>query len=97
MYCPYGPDPKKYLDPTQTWTKYLAPTYYGVMGGLPHEPAEHVVGRVDVPYTVGTPSHGAGSAHGCEPFQDTTGSAHRSPAGWSNCRDVTMCTSNTLM
>src|SRR5262245_26322752 len=54
IYCPSGPDPKKYLDPNTNVTTNPSTHYYGVMGpGDVIDNAPNTVGGITVTYRVG--------------------------------------------
>jgi prepilin-type N-terminal cleavage/methylation domain-containing protein/prepilin-type processing-associated H-X9-DG protein len=77
LYCPAGPDPKKYLDPNTNVTTNPSTHYYGVMGpGGPSDNFQMVLGGVTYTYRVGSAaSNGAWSGHGLlSHYVETTGS-----------------------
>jgi prepilin-type N-terminal cleavage/methylation domain-containing protein/prepilin-type processing-associated H-X9-DG protein len=77
LYCPGGPDPKKYLDPNTNVTTNPTTHYYGVMGpaGLTN-PTPVVINGITYNYTVGDPTaNGSWSAHGMlSHYRETSGS-----------------------
>jgi len=98
IYCPSGPDPKKYTDPNFTTPVCLTTHYYGVMGpGGATNPTSNVVGGVTYNYTVGNANgNGAWSAHGMlSHYQDTSGSV--STGRLVRFTDVKDGLTNTLM
>jgi len=98
IYCPSGPDPKKYLDPNAGVTTNPTTHYYGVMGpGGATNPTTNVIGGITYSYTVGSPAaNGAWSAHGMlSQYQDTTGSV--STGRLVKFTDVKDGLTNTLM
>jgi prepilin-type N-terminal cleavage/methylation domain-containing protein len=93
LFCPSGPDPKKYQDPTTPTTHY-----YGVMG--PSGAADNfqlVIGGQTFQYRLGSAgANGAWSYHGIlSHYQDTTGSI--STGRIVRMSDILDGTSNTLL
>jgi len=77
LYCPAGPDPKKYLDPNANVTTNPTTHYYGVMGpGGLTDNTTNVVGGTTFTYRVGSANaNGAWSGNGMlSHYQETTGS-----------------------
>src|SRR5262249_24605742 len=77
IYCPSGPDPKKYLDPNTNVTTNPSTHYYGVMGpGDVIDNAPNTVGGITVTYRVGdAANNGAWSGNGMlSQYRDTSGS-----------------------
>jgi prepilin-type N-terminal cleavage/methylation domain-containing protein len=77
LYCPTGPDAKKYLDPNTNMGNNPTTHYYGVMG--PSGPADNftlVVGGQTYTYRVGDPTNnGTWSGHGIlSHYRETSGS-----------------------
>ncbi|MBN9120163.1 MAG: DUF1559 domain-containing protein [Planctomycetes bacterium] len=66
LYCPSGPDPKKYTDPNSPTTGNYTTHYYGVMGPAgATNPTTNTIGSATYNYTVGSPgTNGAYSGHG---------------------------------
>jgi prepilin-type N-terminal cleavage/methylation domain-containing protein len=66
LYCPSGPDPKKYLDPNTNVTTNPSTHYYGVMGpGGPTDNFQLVYGGTTFVYRYGSSgANGAWSYHG---------------------------------
>jgi prepilin-type N-terminal cleavage/methylation domain-containing protein/prepilin-type processing-associated H-X9-DG protein len=98
IYCPGGPDPKRYLDPNSNVTTNPSTHYYGVMGpGYPTNPTNITINGVSYPYTVGNAgANGAWSAHGMlSQYRETSGSV--STFRQVKITDVTDGSSNTLM
>lgn len=98
IYCPSGPDPKRYLDPNSNVTTNPSTHYYGVMGpGYPSNPTVVTVGGATFNYTVGSAnSNGAWSAHGIlSHYQETSGSV--STNRLVKLTDIRDGSSNTLM
>jgi prepilin-type processing-associated H-X9-DG protein len=98
LYCPGGPDAKRYLDPNTNVTTNPSTHYYGVMGpaGLTN-PTPNVLNGVTFNYTVGDPTaNGAWSAHGIlSHYRETSGSV--STFRVIKMGDIVDGTSNTLM
>jgi prepilin-type N-terminal cleavage/methylation domain-containing protein/prepilin-type processing-associated H-X9-DG protein len=98
LYCPAGPDPKKYLDPNSNVTTNPSTHYYGIMGpGGPSDNFQLVINGRTYTYRLGSAaSNGAWSGHGMlSHYVETTGSIS------TNRRvkfpEVTDGLSNTLM
>ncbi len=99
LYCPSGPDPKKYKDPNAGVTTNVTTHYYGVMGPSgAANPTTITVGGMTVSYTVGSPgANGAWSAEGMMSQYQDTPSGSVSTGRNIRFADVTDGTSNTLM
>jgi prepilin-type N-terminal cleavage/methylation domain-containing protein len=98
LYCPSGPDPKKYFDGNTNLTTAVTTHYYGVMGPAgTTNPTPNVIGGITYNYTVGdATSNGAWSAHGIlSHYRDSPGSA--STLRVVRLSDVVDGSSNTLM
>lgn len=77
LYCPTGPDAKKYFDPNTNMTNNPSTHYFGVMGpNLGANPSVITHGGVTYNYTVGdATNNGAWSAHGIlSHYRETAGS-----------------------
>jgi hypothetical protein len=98
LYCPSGPDARRYTDPNSFVVGNPSTHYYGVMGpaGLTN-PTPNVVGGMTFNYVVGDPTaNGSWSAHGMlSHYRDTTGSV--STRRIVKLTDVTDGLTNTLM
>jgi prepilin-type N-terminal cleavage/methylation domain-containing protein len=98
IYCPSGPDPKKYLDPNTNVTTNPSTHYYGVMGpGGPTDNFTITLGTQTFTYRYGgSGGNGAWSYHGMlSHYQETTGSISTNRV--VRMSDVIDGTTNTLM
>jgi prepilin-type N-terminal cleavage/methylation domain-containing protein len=98
LYCPSGPDPKRWKDPNTNLTNCLSTHYYGVMGpGGSSNPEVVTIAGVNYSYTIGNPvTNGAWSAEGMmSQYRDNSGSV--STGRNIKLSDVVDGTSNTLM
>jgi prepilin-type processing-associated H-X9-DG protein len=98
LYCPSGPDPKKYTDPNAGVAGNPSTHYYGVMGpGGATDNFQLVIGGQTFQYREGgTGSNGAWSYHGIlSHYQETTGSISTNRV--VRMSDILDGTSNTLM
>jgi prepilin-type N-terminal cleavage/methylation domain-containing protein len=98
LYCPSGPDPKKYTDPNAVVTGNPSTHYYGVMG--PSGAADNfqlVIGGVTYQYRNGDPNtNGSWSYHGIlSHYRESTGSISTNRI--VRMSDILDGTSNTLM
>jgi prepilin-type N-terminal cleavage/methylation domain-containing protein len=98
LYCPSGPDPKRYLDPNTNVNTNPSTHYYGVMGpGGPTDNFTIVVNGATYTYRYGgSGGNGAWSFHGMlSHYQDTAGSI--STQRIIRFADVLDGTTNTFM
>jgi prepilin-type N-terminal cleavage/methylation domain-containing protein len=102
LYCPSGPDPKKYLDPNTNVTTNPSTHYYGIMGpcgpsgtGTDNWPITY--NGITRTYRVGDPTNnGTWSFHGIlSHYRETTGSI--SSFRVVRMADIIDGTTNTLM
>jgi prepilin-type N-terminal cleavage/methylation domain-containing protein/prepilin-type processing-associated H-X9-DG protein len=77
LYCPSGPDPKRYLDPNTNVTTNPSTHYYGVMGpGGPTDNFQMTVGSTTFTYRRGDAANNAAwSGHGLlSQYRESSGS-----------------------
>jgi prepilin-type N-terminal cleavage/methylation domain-containing protein/prepilin-type processing-associated H-X9-DG protein len=77
IYCPSGPDPRRYLDPNGNVTTNPSTHYYGILGPAgATNPTANIVNGITYNYTVGNPvTNGSFSVHGMlTQYRDQPGS-----------------------
>jgi prepilin-type N-terminal cleavage/methylation domain-containing protein len=99
LYCPSGPDPKKYHDPNANVTTNVTTHYYGVMGPAgSSNPSTITLNGMTYSYTVGNPAtNGSWSADGMMSQYQDSPSGSVSTGRHIRLANVVDGTSNTLM